>query len=158
MCAKSLQSCPTLCDLMDRSTPGFPVLYYLPEFAQVHVHWVSDAMQPSHPLPLLLLFPSIFPIIRVFSNELALCIRWWPKYWSFSISPSNEYSELISFKIGWFSLQSQGPSKSSPALNFESINSSVLSLFYGPALTSTHDYWKNHCFDYIDHCLVMSAF
>ena len=86
---------------MDRSMPGFPVLHYLPEFAQVHVHWVSDAMQPSHPLPPLFLFPSIFPIIRGFSNEVTLCIRWWPKYWSFSISPSNEYSELISFRIDW---------------------------------------------------------
>ena len=84
---------------------GFPVLHYLPEFAQTRVHWVGDAIQPS-----LLCFPflflsSIFPSIRVFSNELALCIRW-PKYWgfSFSISPSNEYSGLISFRIDWFGL------------------------------------------------------
>ena len=69
---------------MDCSTPGLPVLHHLPEFAQTHVHWVMDAIQPSHPLSL----PSIFPSIRAFSNDLALHIRW-SKYWSFSISPSN---------------------------------------------------------------------
>ena len=85
------QLCPTLCDPMDCSTPGLPVHHQLPEFTQTHVQWVSDAIQPSHPLSSLLLLPSIFPSIRVFSNESALCIRW-PKYWSFSfsISPSNE--------------------------------------------------------------------
>ena len=87
---------------MDCSTPGFPVHHQLPELAQTRVHWVGDAIQPSHPL-LPLLLPSIFPSIRIFSNELALRIRW-PKYWSFSISisPSNEYPELISFRIDWF--------------------------------------------------------
>ena len=81
---------------------GFPVLRFLPEFAQTHAHSVGDAIQPSHPYPFLLL-PSIFPSIRVFSNELALHIRW-PKYWSFSfnISPSN--SGLISFRINWLVL------------------------------------------------------
>ena len=93
------QSCLTLCDPMDCSTLGFPVHYHLLELAQTHVHWVSDAIQPSHPL--LSPCPPIFPSIRVFSNELALCIRW-SKYYSFSISPSNDYSELISFSIDWF--------------------------------------------------------
>ena len=90
---------------MDCSMPGFPVLHFLPEFAQTHVHWVSDAIQPSHSLSPLLLPPSIFPSIRVFSHELVLCITW-PKYWSFSfsISPPNEYSGLISFRIYWFVL------------------------------------------------------
>ena len=99
------QLCPTLCDPMDYSMLGFPVLHQLPEFAQTHVHQVSDAIQPSHPLLSPSPLPSIFPSIRVFSNELALCIRW-PKYWSFSfnISPSNEYSGLISFRIDWFHL------------------------------------------------------
>ena len=85
---------------MNRSTPGLPVHHQLPEFTQTHVHQVSDAVPPSHPLWPLLLLPSIFPSMGVFSNELALCIRW-PKYWSFSfgISPSNEYSGLISFRI-----------------------------------------------------------
>jgi len=99
------QSYPILCDPMDRSTPGFPVLQHLLEFAQTHVHWVGNAIQPSHPCHPLLLLPSIFPSIRVFSNKWALRIRW-PKDWSFSvsISPSNEYSGLISFRIDWFDL------------------------------------------------------
>ena len=81
------------------------VLHHLLEFAQTHVHRVGDAIQPSHPLLLLLLLPSIFPSIRVFSTESALCIMW-PKYWSFSfsISPSSGYSGLISFRIFWFDL------------------------------------------------------
>ena len=97
------QSCPTLCDPMDCSMPDFSVLHCLPGFTQTHVHWVNDAIQPSHPLLSLLLLPSIFPNIRVFFSGSALDIRW-PKYWnfSFSISPSNEYSGLISFKIDWF--------------------------------------------------------
>ena len=73
------QSCPTLCDPMNHSTPGLPVHHQLPESTQTHVHCVSDAIQPSHPLSSLLLLPSIFPSIRVFSNESALHIRW-PKY------------------------------------------------------------------------------
>ena len=87
---------------MDCSTPHHPVHHQLPEFTQTHVHWVSDATQPSHPL---LLPPSIFPNIKVFSNESVLCIRW-SKYWSFSfsISPSSEYSELISFRMDWLNL------------------------------------------------------
>ena len=92
-----------VCDPMDCSTPGFPVLHYLLELAQTPVHWVSDAIQPSHPLPPLSPLGSVFPSIRVFSNELALRIMW-PKYWSYSISPSNEYSGLISFRIDWFDL------------------------------------------------------
>ena len=97
------QSCPTLCDPMDCSKPGFPVSHYLSEFAQVHVHWIGEAIQPSHPL--LPSSPSAFNLssIRVFSNESAVGIRW-PKYWSFSISPSKEYSGLISFRIDWFDL------------------------------------------------------
>ena len=100
-----------LCRAMVCSTPGFPVLHYLPELAQTHVHRVSDAIQPSHPRLSLLLLPSIFPSIRVFSNESSLRIRW-PKYWSFSISPSNEYSGLIFFIINWLiSLLSKGLSR-----------------------------------------------
>ena len=94
--------CTTLCDPMDCSMPGFPVLYHLPEFAQTHVHWVGDDIHLVLCYSLLLL-PSVFPSIRVFSSESALCIRW-PKYWSFSISPSSEYSGLISFRIDWFNL------------------------------------------------------
>ena len=91
---------PTLFNPMDCSMPGFPVFHYLPEFVQTHVCYVSEAIQSSHPLSPLSFLPSVFPNTRVFSNELALHIRW-PKYWSFSfsISPSNEYSGLISFRI-----------------------------------------------------------
>ena len=89
----------------------------------------------------LLLLPLIFPIIRVFSSESALHIRW-PKYWSFSISPSSEYSGLISFRIDWFDLLAlqETPKESSPAPQLESICSLVLILLYGPTLTSAHDY------------------
>ena len=92
------------------------------------------------------LLPSIFPSIRVFSNESVLRIRW-PKYWCFSISPSNEHSGLISFRIDWSDLLAvQGDSQeSSSASQFESINSSALSFLYSPTLTSIHDYWKNLC-------------
>ena len=102
----------------------------------------------------LLLLPSIFPNIRVLSNESALCIRWL-KYWSFSfsISPSNEYLDLVSFRMDWFDLLAvQGTLKSLLQHQFESINSSALSLYYGPALTPVHDYWRNHTFDYTDLC------
>ena len=96
--------CLTFCNSIDYSTWGFPVLHYLPEFAQTHVHWVGYAIYLilCHPI---LLLPSGFPSIRVFYNELALHIRY-SKYWrfSFSVSPSNEYSGLISFRIDWFDL------------------------------------------------------
>ena len=96
-----------------------------------------------HPL----LLSSIFPSIRVFSNESNLRIRW-PKYWSFKFSPSNEYSGLISFRIDSFDLLAvQGTQESSPTPQFKSISSSAFSLLSSPALTSIHDYWKNHSFD-----------
>ena len=90
---------------MNRSTPGLPVHHQLPEFTQTHIHRVSDAIQPSHPLSSLLLLPSIFPSTRVFSDESVLCIRR-PKYWSFSfsISPSNEHPGLISLRMDWLDL------------------------------------------------------
>ena len=106
------QSCPTPWNPMGCSMPGFPVHQQLPELAQTHVHRVGDATQPSHSFHPLLLLPSIFSSIRVFSNDSILHIRW-PKYWSFSISPSNEYSGLISFRIYWFDLLAvQGTLKS----------------------------------------------
>ena len=94
------QSCPTLCKTMDCNTPGFSVLNHLLDLAQNHVHQVDDAIQPCHPLSSPYSSASIFPSIRVFSNDLTLSIKW-PKYWSFSfsISPSNEYSGFISFRI-----------------------------------------------------------
>ena len=104
-CCSVTQLCPTLCDPVDYSTPGFPVLQYLPELAQTHV---IESVMPSNHLILccpLLLLPSIFPSIRVFSSESALHIKW-PNYWSFSfsISPPREYSGLISFRVDWFDL------------------------------------------------------
>ena len=141
------QSCLTLFNPVDCSTPGFPALHHLLELALTHVLWVADAIQPSHPLsspspPALNLFQP-----RVFPNESALHIKW-PKYWSFSfsISPCSEYSGLISFRIDWAQAL-QGSQESSPAPQFESINSLVLSLLYDPTLTSVHHYWKNHSFD-----------
>ena len=109
-------------------------------------------IKPSHPLPPP--FPSIFLSIRVFSNESPLHVRQ-PTYWSFtfSISPSNEYSRLISFRIDWFDLLAvQGALKSLIQPQFKSINSSALSLLYSPTLTSIHDYWKNHSLDQMDVC------
>ena len=103
-----------------------------------------------HPL----LPPSIFPSIRVFFNESVLCIRW-PKYWSFSfsISPSSEYSGLISFRVDWlYLLTVQGTLKSPPTPQLKNINSSALSFLYDPTLTSIHDHWKNHSFDKTDLC------
>jgi len=102
----------------------------------------------------LLLLPSIFPSIRVFSSESLLHIRW-TKYWNFSfnISPSNEYSRLISFRMDWFYLLAvQGTLKSLLQHQFESINSLVLKLVYGPTLTSVHNYWKNCSFDCTEFC------
>ena len=125
-------SCIQLCDTMDYSMPSFAVFYYLPEFSQTHVHWVRDIIQPSHPVLALLFLPSVFPSIRIFSRESALHIRW-PKYWhfSFSVSPFQEYSGLISFRMDWFDLLAV--QESSPAAGFESINYFALSLPYGPA-------------------------
>ena len=113
-CFSVAKSCPTLCDPMDYSPPGSSVLHCLPEIAQIYS--IELVMLSNHLIlcrPLLLL-PSIFPSIGVFSNESALCIRW-PKYWSFSFStsPSKKYSGLISFRIGWFDLPAvQGTLKS----------------------------------------------
>ena len=94
-----VQSCLTLCDPMNCRTPGLPIHHQLSESTQTHVHWVSDAIQPSHRLP------SIFPSIRVLSNESALCIRWLKCLsFSFNISPSNEHPGLISFRMDWLDL------------------------------------------------------
>ena len=120
------QSCPILWNPMDCSMPGHPVHHQLLEFTQIHVHWVSDAIQPSHPL----LSPSppasIFPSIRIFSNESAFRIMW-PKYWSFSfnISPSNEHAGPISFRMDWLDLLAvQGTLKS--LLQHHSFKASIL--------------------------------
>ena len=125
------------------SMPGFPVHHQFQEPIQTHIPCLGDAMQPSHPLSSVFLLPSFFPSIRVFSNESVLHIRW-PKYWSFSfnISPSTEYSGLISFRMDWWDLPAvqQEVQESSPTPQFKNINSSVLSFLYGLTLTSIHDY------------------
>ena len=126
-CCSVTQSRPTICDPVDCSMPGFPVLHYLLlGLAQTHVHWVSDAIQQSCPLSSPSPLPSIFPSIRTFPNESTLHIRW-PRHWSFSfsISPSNENSGLISFRIDWFDfLAVQGTLKS--LLQHHSSKASIL--------------------------------
>ena len=129
------QSCVILCDPTDCSMPGFLVHHRLPELAQTHVHRLSDAIQPPHPLLSLLLLPSVFPSIMVFSNEPVLHIQW-PKYWSFSFSicPSNEYSGLISFRVVWFDLLAvQGTLRS--LLQHHSSKASNSSVLSFPVLT-----------------------
>ena len=119
---------------MDCSTPGLPVHHQLPKFTQTHLHGVGDVIQPSQPLSPLLLLSSIFPSIRVFSNESALRIRW-PKYWSFSfnISPCNEHPGSTCFRMDWLDLLAvQGTRKSSTTPQFKRINSSVLRFLYSP--------------------------
>ena len=125
-CSSVTQSCPTLYDLLNRSTPGLPVHHQFLEFTQTRVHQVSDATQPSHPLSSPFLMTPVPPSIRVFSNESIIHIRW-PKYWSFSfsISPSNEHPGLISFKMDWLDLLAvQGTLKS--LLQHHSSKASVL--------------------------------
>ena len=142
--------CPTLCDPMNCSTPGVPIHCQLLELTQTQVHWVSDAIQPSHPLS----SPSP-PAFNLFQHQglfqWVSSLHQWPKYWSFSfsISPFNEYSGLISFRIDRFDLlAAQGTLKS--LLQHHSSKSSILqcsAFFYSPTLTCIHDYWKNHSFD-----------
>ena len=138
---------------MDCSTPGF--MFFTIARSLLKLKSTESVMPSNHLIhccPLLLL-PSIFPSIRVFSNELALRIRW-PKDWSFSfsISPSHEYSGLISFRINWFDFLTIQETQESSASQFENISSLALNLFCGPALTSVHDYWKNRSFDSKDLC------
>jgi len=146
------QSCPTLCDPMDYSMQGLPVHHQVLEFTQTQVHWVSDAIQPSHPLSSPSLLPSTFPSIRVFSNESVVHI------WGRSIGVSASTSVLSINIQDWFPLGfplgyvgypccPRDSQESSPTPQFKSINSSVLSFLYSPTLTSIHDYWKNHSFD-----------
>ena len=155
-CCSVTQLCLTLCNARDCSTPGFPVHYQLPELAQTHVHWVGDAIQPSHPLSspsppafnlsqhqgLFQWVGSLHQVVTELELQLQhQSFQWVIQGW---------------FPLGWTGLSSllpKGLSKeSSPAPQLESINSLVLSLLYGPALISVHDYWKNHSFDYMGLC------
>ena len=143
------QSCPTLYDPMNCSTPGLPVHHQLLEFTQTHVHQVSDAIQPSHPLPSPSPPAPIPPRIRVFSNESTLHMRW-PKYWSFSlsISPSNEHPGLIFFRMDWLDLLAvQGILKSPLQQHRSKAQVLQCSIF-----TAVHGDWKNHSFEYMDLC------
>ena len=139
------QLCPTLCDPKN-CTPG---LLSITNSRSPPKPMSIESVMPSNYLifcrPLLLL-PSIFPSIRVFSNESVLRIRW-PKYWrfNFNISPSDEHPGLISFRMDWLDLLAV--QESSPTPQFKSINSSALSFLYIPTLTSIHDYWKNLSLD-----------
>ena len=151
-CCSVSKLCPSLCHPMDCRLPCPSLSSRVCSYSvSSELVMLSNHLIFCHPL---LLLPSISPSIRVFSNELALHIRW-PKYWNFNFSPSSEYSGLISFRIDWFALLTvQGTFKSlhNPASQFKSISSLALNLLYGPIITSVHDCWKNHCFDYMDLC------
>ena len=134
------QSCPTLCNPMACSVASFPVHHQLLELAQIHVHWVGDAHNHLILCCPLLLLPLIFPSIRIFSSESVISITW-PKYWcfSFSISPSNEYSGLISFRMDWLDLLAvQGTLKN--LLQSHSSKASILqsSAFFTVQLSHPH--------------------
>ena len=158
-CCSVAQSCPTLCNPMDCSTPGFPVLHNLPEFAQTPVHWVSDAIQPSH----YLLSPSppafnlsqhqnLFQWVGP-SHQLARVLELQLQYQSFQWIFKTDF---LSDWLVWSPCSPRDSQESSPAPQLESINSSALSLPYGPALISIHDCWKNHSFDFVYHTLSIS--
>ena len=146
------KSCPAVCHTMGiarRASLSFPTYRSLLKLMSIKSVMPSNHLILCHPLFLL---SSIFPSIKVFSTESVFCIRW-PKYWSlsfsFSISPSSEYSELISLRMDWLDFLSvQGTLKS--LLQHHSSKESILlalSFLYSPTLTSIHDYWKNHRFD-----------
>ena len=144
------QSCLTVCDPMDCSTPGLPVHHQLLELAQTHVHqvWWCHRTISSFVTPFSYRLQS-FPASRSFlMSQFFASSGQSIGSFCFSISPSNEYSGLISFRMDWFDLLAiQGTLKSSPTPQFKSINSSALSFLYGPTFTSIHDHWKNHSLD-----------
>ena len=153
-CCLVTKLCPTLWNPMDCNRPGFPALHHLLEFAQTHVHCFSDAANHLILCRPLLLLPSVFPSIRVFSNVSALLIRW-QKYWSFSfsISPSNEYSGLISYRIDWFDLlavQELSRVFSSTTLQKHQFFSTQPSLWSSSHICTWC--WKSHSFDCMDLC------
>ena len=129
---------------------SFTISWSLLKFMSIELMMSSNHLILCCPLFFL---PSVFTNVRVFASESALCIRW-PKDWSFSISPSNEYTGLISFRIDWLDLLAVQRTLKSPSIapQLKIINSLAFSLLYGPTLTSILDYWKNHSFDYMDLC------
>ena len=143
------QLCPTLCDPMNRSTPGLPVHHKLLEFTQTHFHRVGDAIQSSHPLPSpsppalnLSQHQGLFQWVNSL-NEVAKVLEFQLQHQSLY-----EYPEVISFRMDWLDLLAvQGTQESSPTPQFKSIHFSALSFLHSPTLTSIHDYWKNHSLD-----------
>ena len=144
------QSCPTLCDPMDYSTPGLPVYHQLPELTQTHVHWASDAIQPSHPLsspsPPALNLSQHQGLFQGGSSSLQVA-----KVLEFQLQPSvlpmNIQEWFPLGWTGWILMLSQGLWRVFSTPQFKSISSSVLSFLYSPALTSIYDDWKNYHFD-----------
>ena len=139
------QSCLTLCDPMDCSTPGFPVLHYLLEFAQTHAHWVDDAIQPS--LPLSPPSPLAFNLsqhqgrfLHQVAKVLEFQLQHQPFQWIFR-------TDFLEDRLVGCPCSPWDSPESSPTPQFKSINSSALSFLYSPTLTSIHDYWKNHSLD-----------
>ena len=139
-----------LCDPMNHRMPGLPVHHQTPESTQTHVHWVGDAIQPSHPLSSPLLPPSIFPSIRVFfrwgssSHQVAKVLEFQPQHQSFQWTSRTDllYNGLVGSPCS-----PRNSQESSPTPQFKSINSSALSFLHSPAVTSIHNYWKNHSLD-----------
>ena len=149
-CCLVTKSYPTLCDLMDCSTPGFPVLHYLLEFAQTHAHWVGDAIQTSHPLS-----PPSPPAFNLSQHQGLF--QW--------VNSSHQVTKVLEYQLQhqsfqwifridslqnwlvWFPCSPRDCQESSPTPQFKNINSSVLSFLYRPSLTSIHDHWKNHSLD-----------
>ena len=148
------QSCPTLCDPMNRSTPGLPVHHKLLEFSQTHAHWVGDAIQPSHalsspspPVPNPSQHQGLFQWVNS-SNEVAKVLEFQLQCQSFQWTPRTDLLEdgLVGSPCR------PRDSQTSPAPQFKSINSSALSFLHSPTLTSIHDHWKNHSLDQMDLC------
>ena len=149
------QSCPTLCNPMDCSTPGFPILHQIPELAQTHVHWVGDAIQPSHPL--LSPSPPAFNLsqhqglfqwvssLHQVAKVLELKLQHQPFEWIFRV-------DFLSDWLVWSPCCPKDSQESSPTPRFKSINFSALSLLYGPILTTIHDYWKKNSLENTDLC------
>ena len=142
----SVTSCLTLCDPMNRSTPGLPVQHQLLEFTQTHVHWVGDAIQPSHPL----LSPSplsqhhgLFKWVSS-SHQVATVLEFQLQCQFFQWTPR---TDLLQDGLVWSPCSPRDSQESFPTLQFKSINSSVLSFLYSPTLTSINDHWKNHSLD-----------
>ena len=145
-----IQLCPTLCDSMNRSTPGLPVHHQLPEFTQTHVHWVSDAIQPSHPLsspsppiPNPSRHQSLFQWVNSL-HEVAKVLEFQLQHHSFQRNPR---ADLLQNGLVVSPCSPRDSQESSTTPQFKSISSSVLSFLYRSTLTSIHDYWKNHSLD-----------